>query len=252
MTLILKANQAMTAPLAETPRLPDIATALSYDFNPDLLRASIANGAAVPSISSTGSQALTLNNKIPELSFPTLTHAGPNGKAALTFAGNHMITVTDGGATTFEYGTDSTIALVVRANSYTDTQRILGVSLNDGFRYISPFAGGLRANGSDTQGTDGGGSLTGPAASGAWHVVIAAIGGPNRSLFKIDGAAPAAGNIARGRFRGLRLGHTGGDVVNAASAFNGDIARVQIFRRLLSAADMDGLAYELMTTYGIA
>lgn len=252
MTLILTANQAITSPIAGTPTLPDYSTGLSFDYNPELLRASIANGAIVPSLPSTGLESLTLNStdQGTGTTFPTLTHAGPNGKAALTFAGNQMISVPANPGVLIETGDDITFALVYRATTYTDTQRILGVGNSDGFRYISPFSGGIRANGFDGV-ANVSSQITAAAVSNSWHVMIAATGGTGRSSVKVDGNAPVLGNVTRGRMRGLRLGYTGGGSVNAASAFTGDIARVLVFRRLLTESDINGLAYDLMTTYGI-
>lgn len=247
MTLIFTANQTMTNPPPGTPTLPDTATGLAFDFSFDGLKATTVDGGAVNSISSAGSSALTLSTKITEYRYPTLTHAGPKGHAFLHFGGNQMISTPESGNVLSE-GQSATIALVVRAEAGATTQRILGVATNaNGYRFISPAAGGFIAQGQDSAGP---GSLSGNGALNNWHVVIATYAGANSRL-QVNGSDPVTGSLPRGEMRGLRLGRTGSSAVSPASDFTGDIARVMIYRRALTVSDASGLAYELMTQYGI-
>lgn len=250
MSLIFTANQSMSAPPAGTPTLPDIATKLAFDFNFDGLKQTITNGSQVPSISSSVGS-LTLNEKIGS-AFPTLTHAGPNGHAALRFAGSNTI-ATPNTVSPIVAGETATIAIVVRTSAVANSFRILsGNTSNEGYRFISPEAGGYRASGSNVAVSPAeAGVIAGPASAGQWHVVIATFQGAGASSLRIDGGSPIAGSLGRGLMKGLQMGSVTPAYVDG-SAFVGDIARVIIYKRALTPVDAEGLAAELMTTYGIA
>lgn len=224
--------------------LPDITTGLLLDYNADSLG---AVGAAVSAwASSAGALGAAANLTGGSTSKPTVV-AGPNGHKAVradASSSQYLRTALFGSPV----GLPLTQVLVVRSAATSTASIISG-----NFTSSSAFAGVRRIS----TGYDGGAGATGEIVNGGsadtagFHVVTIRHG--LNGLLRVDTvesqgvtgqAAPTLANLPR-----VTLFTN-----SAANAqfFGGDIARVMMFSRALTNADIASLHATLGATYGLA
>lgn len=229
--------------------IPDVESGLILDYDPDVLVGTVANGSAITSLPSKGSNKLALDTQVSTYTKPVLTHGAVNGHAALTFNGaNSLRTATS--PVILSEGEPSVFAVVFRITALTDSRLISASEVG-----ASPYnyrGIDLGVSGSfRVQNNIAGVAVNTPSKAislDTWVVAIAHFQGTAlKSVNSLDTIERSATMAAPARHLGLTIGINS----SASLRMNGQVARVLCFNRALSGTDTNALLDILCTRYGI-
>ncbi|RWR32530.1 hypothetical protein D2T31_00665 [Sinirhodobacter populi] len=246
-TLILTTPGAISAPLPNHPKLPDLINDLYLDIDPASILG-VSNGDQVPSIIATGSAPMadrTFAQLVPSVTARPLYSAagGPGGTPCLSFEGSHGVSNDYNDASQNWIGA-ATYACVFRVRNYLQANDRVYASVspsNVAYANATPVSAPQGISFIAFDGTPI--TITKATTSTDWQIGIFALPASPMApgYILLDGVEQTVA-LPRGSYGGLSLGTvktTGAAAVG--TTLIGDIARLRLYRRQLTLAECRAL-----------
>ncbi|OZF47585.1 hypothetical protein [Rhodococcus sp. 14-2470-1a] len=250
---------------ATAPVAPTMPADFLYRLNADYLKATVADGGTVSSLTAqAGSAPITIDQKPASGTYPTLKHAGPNGHASLVFPNTDswLSTTTDPGTAPvlIPEGAPRSVVVVfkirdvaVNAGNYPkvlspsltptpSSYQTLGVNLTGTVRQTSVANGGSSVNATGTENV-----------LGKYTVAVLTTAADGTATILTPGAAETtATGHPLGAIVGRRWGAQYGSAPGVNGQLDGEIADESLFSRVLTQTERANTMAYMKTLYGIA
>lgn len=242
------------------PKLPsDMLVDLSFDH----LKATIADGATITTVTAPGGTIqITLGSTPTAGTGPKLMHAGPGGHACLDFPDTDSWLSSVGSSsspTLAAEGAARTVAVVVHVDDVTvnagnfpkvissgynpspNSYTLLAVNLAGTSRMVSSASGGTSMSVTGTENV-----------IGKWVAILATCDAAGNAMIRTSKGTPVTSTIYPvGALLGLRLGAQYGTAPGLSGQLDGKVARALVWGRVLTAQEQSVALSVLAAEYGI-
>jgi len=249
--LILRASGVLSNPLPGTPVIPDIETDLYFDFRASDLVGTVADGASVTNWVGRGPAPevnRTLSTVLSGWTAPVFDiNGGPGGTPTVSFNGIHSLRTVV--ASPAPFSGPFSVALVCSgttqaASAAQNRSRIFSGTTPNPFGIFPNHNGELQLS------PPGSGGPVRPNPGGHFAIVTV-FNGANSLWAAGDGEAEPATISTFTGFDGFGLGSNINPYADGVFGLKGTVTRVIMYRRALSASDVNGLMEQLRDEHGV-